>query len=227
MIDGLLGGLAVEDNRLDQGLRYPSRSKGAQDRAFGLKMWRPCDENDVCEGGAIVSLPPKPPTLRDACGLSSLAPSCSFPVLIRSWLRVQTPPEEAVVAKGMPADRFDRVRSTVRENIGWSLVMVTTHPAPTPDVVSRLVDGELACAPRGRLTCCFDDDGPSLTNEFVCAGLSEAILTDKGVVSVRPASPACLSWAARSRAGCLVCAGRLLHGRAPPPLSPWYARRIS
>ena len=78
MIDGLLGGLAVEDNRLDQGLRYPSRSKGAQDRAFGLKMWRPCDENDVCEGGAIVSLPPKPPTLRDACGLSSLAPACSF-----------------------------------------------------------------------------------------------------------------------------------------------------
>ena len=148
-----------------------------------------------------------------------------IPVLIRSWLCVQTPPEEAVVAKGMPADRFDRVRSTVRENIGWSLVMVTTHPPPTPDVVSRLVDGELACAPRGRLTCCFDDDGPSLT--FVCAGLSEAILTDKGVVSVRPASPACLSWAARSRAGCLVCAGRLLHGRAPPPLSPWYAGRIS
>ena len=57
---------------------------------------------------------------------------------------LQTPPEEAVLAKGMPADRFDRVRSTVRENIGWSLVMVTTHPPPTPDVVSRLVDGELA-----------------------------------------------------------------------------------
>ena len=48
-----------------------------------------------------------------------------------------------MLAKGMPADRFDRVRSTVRENIGWSLVMVTTHPPPTPDVVSRLVDGEL------------------------------------------------------------------------------------
>ena len=75
VIDGLLGGLAVEDNRLDQGLRYPSRSKGAQDRAFGLKMWRPCDENDVCEGGAIVSRPDpyKPPPLRDACGLSSRA----------------------------------------------------------------------------------------------------------------------------------------------------------
>ena len=75
VIDGLLGGLAVEDNRLDQGLRYPSLSKGAQDRAFGLKMWRPCDENDVCEGGAIVSRPDpfKPPPLRDACGLSSRA----------------------------------------------------------------------------------------------------------------------------------------------------------
>ena len=47
-IDALLRGLEEEENRLDQGLRYPSRSgDGTQDRAFGLKMWRPCDENDV------------------------------------------------------------------------------------------------------------------------------------------------------------------------------------
>ena len=26
---------------------------GPEDRAFGLKMWRPCDENDVCEGNAV------------------------------------------------------------------------------------------------------------------------------------------------------------------------------
>ena len=113
VIAALVEGLATEESRLDQGLRYPSRSSWnddtggpAQDRAFGLKMWRPNDENDVCEGGAI------------------------------------TPPTDLVAEKGMPEDRFDLVRSTVRENIGWSLVMVTTHPLPeTAGVLSLLVDG--------------------------------------------------------------------------------------
>ena len=54
VIAALVTGLAEEENRLDQGLRYPSRSDlGGGDRAYGLKMWRPNDENDVCEGGAI------------------------------------------------------------------------------------------------------------------------------------------------------------------------------
>jgi hypothetical protein len=59
VIDALMTGLAEEQNRLDQGMRLPSRSGGG-DRAFGLKMWRPNDENDVCEGGAVT-----PPTVRD------------------------------------------------------------------------------------------------------------------------------------------------------------------
>lgn len=52
IIAALMAGLAEEENRLDQGLRYPSRSGGG-DRTFGLKMWRPNDENDVCEGGGV------------------------------------------------------------------------------------------------------------------------------------------------------------------------------
>jgi hypothetical protein len=38
--------------------------------------------------------------------------------------------QNLVAAKGMAEDRFARVRSTVRENIGWSLCMVTTHELP-------------------------------------------------------------------------------------------------
>ena len=58
VIAALMTGLAAEENRLDQGLRYPSRSGGG-DRAFGLKMWRPNDDNDVCEGNAVT-----PPAVR-------------------------------------------------------------------------------------------------------------------------------------------------------------------
>lgn len=44
----------------------------------------------------------------------------------------------------MPEDRFARVRSTVRENIGWSLCMVTTHEIPAStrnEVLEVLVHG--------------------------------------------------------------------------------------
>lgn len=58
IITALVAGLAEEENRLDQGLRYPSRSGGG-DRTFGLKMWRPNDDNDVCEGGGVT-----PPAVR-------------------------------------------------------------------------------------------------------------------------------------------------------------------
>eukprot|EP01052_Picozoa_sp_SAG31_P032390 SAG31_NODE_3547_length_4135_cov_4.829534_5_plen_458_part_00 len=71
VIDALIRGLAKEENRLDQGLRYPSRSGGG-DRTFGLKMWRPNDENDVCEGGAIV-----PPSV---CATLSPAPKFCHPL---------------------------------------------------------------------------------------------------------------------------------------------------
>ena len=84
VIAALVGGLAVEESRLDQGLRYPSRSSAnGGDRAFGLKMWRPNDDNDVCEGNAI------------------------------------TPGAKEMAAKGMPEDRFGRVRSTVSAPHTW------------------------------------------------------------------------------------------------------------
>ena len=38
--------------------------------------------------------------------------------------------QDLVASKGMVGDRFARVRSTVRENIGWSLCMVATHELP-------------------------------------------------------------------------------------------------
>jgi hypothetical protein len=110
IIDALLAALEVEQSRLDQGLRYPSRSSANTSyRAYGLKMWRPCDENDVCEGGGIV------------------------------------PTAGELAAVALPPDRFQRVRSTVRENVGWSLVMVTTHTLPTVPrrerLAQRLLDG--------------------------------------------------------------------------------------
>lgn len=72
VITALMTGLEEEENRLDQGMRLPSRSGGG-DRAFGLKMWRPNDENDVCEGGAVTV-----PTVRTERRLSRAAvpPSC-------------------------------------------------------------------------------------------------------------------------------------------------------
>lgn len=52
--------------------------------------------------------------------------------------------QDLVAAKGMAEDRFARVRSTVRENIGWSLCMVTTHELPVStreQDLHLLVDG--------------------------------------------------------------------------------------
>eukprot|EP01052_Picozoa_sp_SAG31_P032389 SAG31_NODE_3547_length_4135_cov_4.829534_4_plen_119_part_00 len=58
----------------------------------------------------------------------------------------------------MAEDRFERVRSTVRENIGWSLCMVTTHPLPPSTIQSTL--------------------------SLLVDGLAKTIATDKGIVSV-------------------------------------------
>ena len=52
IIAALLEGLAVEENRLDQGLREEALRQKANH--WGAKMWRPTDLNDVCEGGAVV-----------------------------------------------------------------------------------------------------------------------------------------------------------------------------
>ena len=55
--------------------------------------------------------------------------------------------QDLLADKGMAEDRFARVRSTVRENIGWSLCMVATHKLPLstrsqslPVLVDGLVD---------------------------------------------------------------------------------------
>ena len=99
VIDALLDALATEDNRLDQGLRYKIGG------AFGVKMWRPCDENDICEGSGLM------------------------------------PPSSLLEEKGL-GDRFEPVRSAVREALARSLVVVATHPLPNPGVVlARLVEG--------------------------------------------------------------------------------------
>ena len=73
-------------------------------------------------------------------------------------LRTAPLTQDAVAEKGMPADRFERVRSTVRENIGWSLCMVTTHALP--------------------------DSTRGITLPLLIYGLVETISTDKGIVSV-------------------------------------------
>ena len=55
--------------------------------------------------------------------------------------------QDLLASKSMAEDRFARVRSTVRENIGWSLCMVATHELPLstrskilPVLVNGLVD---------------------------------------------------------------------------------------
>lgn len=52
--------------------------------------------------------------------------------------------QDLLADKDMAEDRFARVRSTVRENIGWSLCMVTTHKLPQSTLSTTLpllVDG--------------------------------------------------------------------------------------
>ena len=51
------------------------------------------------------------------------------------------PPSSLLEEKGL-GERFEPVRSAVREALARSLVIVATHPLPNPDVVlARLVEG--------------------------------------------------------------------------------------
>ena len=71
-------------------------------------------------------------------------------------------------------DHFARVRSTVRENIGWSLVMVTTHPLPILAAGSNGAGGGVTAA----------STSSSTVASRLVSGLSHVITTDQNIVSV-------------------------------------------
>ena len=73
-------------------------------------------------------------------------------------------------------DHFARVRSTVRENIGWSLVMVTTHPLPI------LAAGSNGAG--GGVTAASTSSSSSTVASRLVSGLSHVITTDQNIVSV-------------------------------------------
>ena len=75
-------------------------------------------------------------------------------------------------------DHFARVRSTVRENIGWSLVMVTTHPLPTLAAGSNGAGGGVTAAST------TSSSSSSTVASRLVSGLSHVITTDQNIVSV-------------------------------------------
>ena len=74
-------------------------------------------------------------------------------------------------------DHFARVRSTVRENIGWSLVMVTTHPLPILAAGSNGAGGGVTAASTST-------SSSSTVASRLVSGLSHVITTEQNIVSV-------------------------------------------
>ena len=78
-------------------------------------------------------------------------------------------------------DHFARVRSTVRENIGWSLVMVTTHPLPILAAGSNGAGGGVTAASTSSSS---SSSSSSTMASRLVSGLSHVITTDQNIVSV-------------------------------------------